>query len=132
MRVLLRCVFTWEGSTDGDDTQQHRGEHRQRRGPELAPAPPRAGEQQHPWGFLVDGEPLAGTEAVVIPPSLSVLPLFFFLCFCCLFVCFLMRAKASAITRAGYSGELSVHTLRTVIRGRAKDRGASGREGGGV
>ncbi|KAG7223888.1 hypothetical protein INR49_015144, partial [Caranx melampygus] len=53
------------GSTDGDDAQQHRGEQRQqrrRRGPELASAPPRAGEQQHPWGFLVDGEPLAGTQ----------------------------------------------------------------------
>lgn len=35
------------------------------------------------------------------------------------------------MSRAGSTAP-SVHTLRTVIRGRAKDSGASGREGGGV
>lgn len=38
----------------------------------------------------------------------------------------------AAISRAGCTGAQSLHTLRTVIRGGAKDSGASGREGGGV
>ena len=64
------CVFTWQASTDRDDTQQHRGEQQQQhRGPALASVP-RAGEQQHPRGLLGDGEPQTGTEVAVIPPSL--------------------------------------------------------------
>jgi len=61
-------VFTWESGADGDDAEEDRGEQQQR-GPAQASVL-RAGEQQHPWGLLDDGEPQ--TEFVVIPPSLRV------------------------------------------------------------
>lgn len=91
-------------------------------------AAPRTGKQQHPGGLLLDGGP---TNVVVIPPSL-----YFCFCFALRFQWRRKRAKRDVTDSSGKPSRgdavrLIPHSLRSVIRGRDKDSGASGGGGGG-